>query len=71
MSEDYTDVELDAKNDRKGNFMYGAKCSREQMRDWIGMPPMTPPSPPPPPPPQKLPAPTPQKKKKNKKKIYI
>jgi len=30
---DYTDVELDAKNDRKGNFMYGAKCSREQMRD--------------------------------------
>lgn len=30
---DYTDVELDAKNDRKGNFMYGAKCSREQMKE--------------------------------------
>jgi len=30
---DYTDVELDAKNKRKGNFMYGAKCSSEQMRD--------------------------------------
>lgn len=29
---DYTDVELDAKNDRKGNFMYGAKCSPEQMQ---------------------------------------
>ncbi|CAJ1457544.1 unnamed protein product [Effrenium voratum] len=30
---DYTDVDLDAKNDRKGNFMYGAKCSAEQLRD--------------------------------------
>jgi len=30
---DYTDVELDKNNDRKGNFMYGAKCSMEQMRD--------------------------------------
>jgi len=30
---DYTDVELDAKNDRKGNFMYGAKCSMKQMED--------------------------------------
>mmetsp|Transcript_73480 Transcript_73480/g.226862 ORF Transcript_73480/g.226862 Transcript_73480/m.226862 type:complete len:303 (+) Transcript_73480:70-978(+) len=30
---DYTDVELDAKNHRKGNFMYGAKCSRDQMRE--------------------------------------
>jgi len=30
---DYTDVELDAKNKRKGNFMYGAKCTQEQMRD--------------------------------------
>jgi 4-hydroxybenzoate polyprenyltransferase len=29
---DYTDVELDAKNDRKGNFMYGAKCSPQQMQ---------------------------------------
>jgi len=28
---DYTDVELDANNKRKGNFMYGAKCSRTQM----------------------------------------
>mmetsp|Transcript_83247 Transcript_83247/g.193377 ORF Transcript_83247/g.193377 Transcript_83247/m.193377 type:complete len:312 (-) Transcript_83247:148-1083(-) len=30
---DYTDVELDAKNKRKGNFMYGAKCTHEQLRD--------------------------------------
>jgi 4-hydroxybenzoate polyprenyltransferase len=30
---DYTDVELDAQNTRKGNFMYGAKCTKEQMRD--------------------------------------
>ncbi|CAK9007619.1 Lycopene elongase/hydratase [Durusdinium trenchii] len=30
---DYTDVELDAKNARKGNFMYGAKCSAEQLKD--------------------------------------
>mmetsp|Transcript_62161 Transcript_62161/g.189827 ORF Transcript_62161/g.189827 Transcript_62161/m.189827 type:complete len:326 (-) Transcript_62161:58-1035(-) len=30
---DWTDVELDANNSRKGNFMYGAKCTREQMRD--------------------------------------
>lgn len=30
---DYTDVELDRKNERKGNFMYGAKCTGEQMRD--------------------------------------
>jgi len=30
---DYTDVELDAKNERKGNFMYGAKCSSEQLKE--------------------------------------
>lgn len=30
---DYTDVEIDAKNNRKGNFMYGAKCTLEQMKD--------------------------------------
>lgn len=30
---DYTDVELDRNNTRKGNFMYGAKCSQEQLRD--------------------------------------
>jgi len=30
---DYTDVEIDSDNDRKGNFLYGAKCTREQMRD--------------------------------------
>lgn len=29
---DWTDVELDANNARKGNFMYGAKCSPEQMK---------------------------------------
>eukprot|EP00747_Dinoflagellata_sp_TGD_P162766 gnl/TRDRNA2_/TRDRNA2_180741_c0_seq1.p1 gnl/TRDRNA2_/TRDRNA2_180741_c0~~gnl/TRDRNA2_/TRDRNA2_180741_c0_seq1.p1 ORF type:complete len:304 (-),score=41.96 gnl/TRDRNA2_/TRDRNA2_180741_c0_seq1:62-973(-) len=34
---DYTDVELDAENSRKGNFMYGAKCSREQMRTLPGI----------------------------------
>lgn len=28
---DYTDVGIDEKNPRKGNFMYGAKCSKEQM----------------------------------------
>jgi len=30
---DYTDVELDAKNNRKGNFMYGARCTVEQLKD--------------------------------------
>lgn len=30
---DYTDVDIDANNSRKGNFMYGAKCTRGQMRD--------------------------------------
>jgi len=30
---DYTDVELDVDNKRKGNFMYGAKCTKQQMQD--------------------------------------
>lgn len=29
---DYTDVDIDADNGRKGNFMYGAKCTQEQLR---------------------------------------
>jgi len=29
---DYTDIAIDAANDRKGNFMYGAKCTPEQLR---------------------------------------
>jgi len=30
---DYTDVELDRDNKRKGNFLYGAKCTKEQLKD--------------------------------------
>mmetsp|Transcript_40179 Transcript_40179/g.129031 ORF Transcript_40179/g.129031 Transcript_40179/m.129031 type:complete len:318 (+) Transcript_40179:67-1020(+) len=30
---DCTDVDLDRDNPRKGNFMYGAKCTKEQVRD--------------------------------------
>jgi 1,4-dihydroxy-2-naphthoate octaprenyltransferase len=30
---DYTDVDLDSKNERKGNFMYGAKCTQQQLED--------------------------------------
>jgi len=30
---DYTDVDLDKDNSRKGNFMYGAKCTRQQLVD--------------------------------------
>eukprot|EP00971_Amphidinium_carterae_P301046 5981679-Amphidinium_carterae.1 len=30
---DYTDVDLDRDNKRKGNFLYGAKCTREQLKD--------------------------------------
>jgi len=26
---DYSDIDLDEKNDRKGNFYFGAKCSKE------------------------------------------
>lgn len=30
---DYTDVKIDADNSRKGNFMYGAKCTQQQMKE--------------------------------------
>mmetsp|Transcript_5215 Transcript_5215/g.12489 ORF Transcript_5215/g.12489 Transcript_5215/m.12489 type:complete len:312 (-) Transcript_5215:108-1043(-) len=30
---DCTDVELDAQNSRKGNFIYGAKCTPDQIRE--------------------------------------
>eukprot|EP00746_Dinoflagellata_sp_MGD_P027420 gnl/MRDRNA2_/MRDRNA2_164733_c0_seq1.p1 gnl/MRDRNA2_/MRDRNA2_164733_c0~~gnl/MRDRNA2_/MRDRNA2_164733_c0_seq1.p1 ORF type:complete len:293 (-),score=43.08 gnl/MRDRNA2_/MRDRNA2_164733_c0_seq1:11-889(-) len=30
---DYTDVEIDKANPRKGNYLYGAKCTAEQMRE--------------------------------------
>ena len=29
---DYTDVDIDKGNDRKGNFFFGAKCSRAQLK---------------------------------------
>ena len=30
---DYTDVEIDVTNPRKGNFVYGAKCSRNELQN--------------------------------------